>query len=221
MPRPLPLLLLLLVAVFFLSSTIRLGGAHEHDDEEDESSCEQSPDVRVDAEFRPGIVTVDGRAEDWADVDGPQLALLPALDFDEDKAYGGGLMTVKVKAFVFLTIRFTVVFLIFRFFSWINRGRAGNPPSWHRPVVQELDVGGNPNSISGWPRRCWPRSFTPSPLIPPSKQPRGHPRMIGIEPSHAGSQATTKRTRTFLVLEGRPELCISAMSPWFPYGREH
>ncbi|RWW63044.1 hypothetical protein BHE74_00029812 [Ensete ventricosum] len=105
MPRPLPLLLLLLVAVLFLSSTIRLGGAHEHDEEEDESSCEQSPDVRVDAEFRPGIVTVDGRAEDWADVDGPQLALLPALDFDEDKAYGGGPMTVKVKGFVFLTIR--------------------------------------------------------------------------------------------------------------------
>ncbi|XP_009409848.2 uncharacterized protein LOC135678998 [Musa acuminata AAA Group] len=95
MLRPLPLLLLLLLAVLFLSSTIRLGGAHEHDEEEDESSCEQSSDVRVDAEFRPGIVTVDGRAEDWADVAGPQLALLPALDFDEDKAYGGGPMTVK------------------------------------------------------------------------------------------------------------------------------
>lgn len=97
MLRPLPLLLLLLLAVLFLSSTIRLGGAHEHDEEEDESSCEQSSDVRVDAEFRPGIVTVDGRAEDWADVAGPQLALLPALDFDEDKAYGGGPMTVKVR----------------------------------------------------------------------------------------------------------------------------
>ncbi|URE19900.1 Fip1 motif [Musa troglodytarum] len=97
MLRPLPLLLLLLLAVLFLSSTIRLGGAHEHDEEEDESSCEQNPDVRVDAEFRPGIVTVNGRAEDWAYIDGPQLALLPALDFDEDKAYGGGSMTVTVR----------------------------------------------------------------------------------------------------------------------------
>lgn len=111
--RPLPLLLILL-SVLLLSVTFRLGMAHRHhgeekddnddnddeddedDEDEDDSSCKESPGSRVIAEFRQGLVTIDGRGDEWADVVGLQLALLPALDFDEDKAYAGGTMTVKV-----------------------------------------------------------------------------------------------------------------------------
>ncbi|KAG6486329.1 uncharacterized protein LOC122008770 isoform X2 [Zingiber officinale] len=105
MIRKLRLLLLLLALVALtLTSRIRLGCAHEHhgegeeeekDEDEDESSCEAKPDIHLVAGYRPGTVTIDGRSDDWAGVDGPLLPLLPALDFDEDEAYGGGKMTVK------------------------------------------------------------------------------------------------------------------------------
>ncbi|KAI4341646.1 hypothetical protein MLD38_026343 [Melastoma candidum] len=57
--------------------------------------CEPVSQVRVDAPFRPGIVTLDGHADDWKDVDGSEFSLLPALDPDEDKEYKGGKMIVK------------------------------------------------------------------------------------------------------------------------------
>ncbi|KAG6482444.1 hypothetical protein ZIOFF_059075 [Zingiber officinale] len=59
------------------------------------TACEAKPDIHLVAGYRPGTVTIDGRSDDWAGVDGPLLPLLPALDFDEDEAYGGGKMTVK------------------------------------------------------------------------------------------------------------------------------
>ncbi|KAG8648484.1 uncharacterized protein LOC110620880 isoform X2 [Manihot esculenta] len=51
--------------------------------------------VLHEAEFRPGIVTLDGHADDWNDIDGFEFSLLPALDPDDDKEYKGGKMTVK------------------------------------------------------------------------------------------------------------------------------
>jgi hypothetical protein len=51
---------------------------------------------QVEAEFRPGLVTVDGHADDWKDIDGFEFPLRPALDPDEDHEYKGGKMTVKV-----------------------------------------------------------------------------------------------------------------------------
>ncbi|CAA6653962.1 unnamed protein product [Spirodela intermedia] len=47
------------------------------------------------AEFRPGVVTVDGRGDEWAEADGFEFSLLPALDFDRDKEFSGGKMAVK------------------------------------------------------------------------------------------------------------------------------
>ena len=61
-----------------------------------------TPDVQILAEYKPGVVTVDGHADDWAEVDGSEFSLLPALDPDADKAYGGGKMTVKVSSPLFL-----------------------------------------------------------------------------------------------------------------------
>ncbi|KAL6968647.1 hypothetical protein U1Q18_034447 [Sarracenia purpurea var. burkii] len=58
-------------------------------------SCEPEPDIRVQAAFRPGIVTLDGHVDDWKDIDGFEFSLLPALDPDADKEYPGGKMTVK------------------------------------------------------------------------------------------------------------------------------
>ncbi|WOL10269.1 hypothetical protein Cni_G19023 [Canna indica] len=86
---------LLLISAILISSAIRLGSAHEHHGDESEGSCDSNPEVRVVAEFRPGVITVDGHADDWTGFDGSDFALLPALDFDEDKAYSGGRMTVK------------------------------------------------------------------------------------------------------------------------------
>lgn len=53
------------------------------------------------AEFRPGIVTLDGHAEDWKDVDGFEFSLLPALDPDAEHEYNAGKMTVKVITYYF------------------------------------------------------------------------------------------------------------------------
>ncbi|KAJ8619404.1 hypothetical protein MRB53_027933 [Persea americana] len=58
-------------------------------------SCESSSEVRIMAEYRPGTVDLDGRGDDWKDVDGFEFPLRPALDPDEENQYRGGKMTVK------------------------------------------------------------------------------------------------------------------------------
>ncbi|KAI4365718.1 hypothetical protein MLD38_021682 [Melastoma candidum] len=83
--NPVRILPLLFVLVLRVSS-------HQ---ESGEWECEAGSQVRVDAQFRPGIVTLDGHADDWKDVDGSEFSLLPALDPDEDKEYKAGKMTVK------------------------------------------------------------------------------------------------------------------------------
>lgn len=59
-------------------------------------SCDSNPEIRLQAQFRPGIVTLDGHVDDWKDVGGSQFSLLPALDPDADEEYNGGKMTIKV-----------------------------------------------------------------------------------------------------------------------------
>lgn len=84
----LPLLLLLLC-----SNSIGRVSSHQ---ESGEWNCESDSEIQVEAEFRPGLVTVDGHADDWKDIDGFEFSLLPALDPDEDHEYKGGKVTVKV-----------------------------------------------------------------------------------------------------------------------------
>ncbi|KAL3717702.1 hypothetical protein ACJRO7_009182 [Eucalyptus globulus] len=94
MPRISPaaaLLLPLLLLLLSLSPIARVG-SHQ---ESGEWSCESDPEVRIEAAFRPGAITLDGHGDDWKDVEGSEFSLLPALDPDEDKEYGGGKMTVK------------------------------------------------------------------------------------------------------------------------------
>lgn len=62
-------------------------------------SCESSSEARIMAEYRPGTVDLDGRGDDWKDVDGFEFPLRPALDPDEENQYRGGKMTVKVSSF--------------------------------------------------------------------------------------------------------------------------
>lgn len=71
---------------------LALGSAHE---ESGEWHCDSHEESRIVAEFRPGRVTLDGHADDWADIDGFDFPLLPALDPDNDHQFGGGKMTVK------------------------------------------------------------------------------------------------------------------------------
>ncbi|XP_058189981.1 uncharacterized protein LOC131307482 [Rhododendron vialii] len=86
-PRPLVLSLLVLG-----SALVWPVKPHE---ESGEWSCESDPEARVTAQYRPGVVTLDGHANDWKDVNGFEFPLLPALDPDAENAYTGGKMTVK------------------------------------------------------------------------------------------------------------------------------
>ncbi|KAE9446678.1 hypothetical protein C3L33_21441, partial [Rhododendron williamsianum] len=89
MLHPRPLVLALLV----LGSAV-VGPVKPHE-ESGERSCESDPEDRVAAQYRPGVVTLDGHADDWKDVNGFEFSLLPALDPDAENAYTGGKMTVK------------------------------------------------------------------------------------------------------------------------------
>lgn len=59
-------------------------------------SCGTHADVRIQANYRPGVITLDGRADDWAQVDAFDFSLLPALHPDAGDSYRHGKMTVKV-----------------------------------------------------------------------------------------------------------------------------
>ncbi|KGN45024.1 uncharacterized protein LOC101219938 [Cucumis sativus] len=84
----------LLLALLLLSGFTPIRPVKSHQ-ESGEWSCESDSDIGIVAEFRPGIITLDGHADDWNDIDGFEFSLLPALDPDEDKEYSGGKMTVK------------------------------------------------------------------------------------------------------------------------------
>ncbi|KAL0927601.1 hypothetical protein M5K25_001789 [Dendrobium thyrsiflorum] len=86
-------LFLLFAIVLFV--TIPLAAPHEDHGDVAAGSCAVSPDVRIVADYRPGIITVDGHADDWAGVEGFEFSLLPALDPDADKAYSGGKISIK------------------------------------------------------------------------------------------------------------------------------
>lgn len=92
--------LLLLLFLLSLSPAARVK-SHE---ESGPWTCESS-EISIEAEFNPGIVTLDGHADDWDSVEGSEFSLLPALDPDEDKAYEGGKMTVKVRTSNYPLIR--------------------------------------------------------------------------------------------------------------------
>lgn len=86
----------LLLSALLLSSVISPAKSHGDHGDGGDGSCEADPNIRLTAEFRPGLVTVDGQPDEWAEVEGSKLSLLPALDPDADKAYPSGKITVKV-----------------------------------------------------------------------------------------------------------------------------
>eukprot|EP00262_Sarcandra_glabra_P003643 TRINITY_DN14396_c0_g1_i1.p1 TRINITY_DN14396_c0_g1~~TRINITY_DN14396_c0_g1_i1.p1 ORF type:complete len:366 (+),score=42.31 TRINITY_DN14396_c0_g1_i1:107-1204(+) len=85
---------LLLIGVIVLLALNLIATVDSHNDG-GEWSCESNPEARVEAEYRPSIVTLDGHADDWEGVDGFEFSLLPALDPDEENEYKGGKMIVK------------------------------------------------------------------------------------------------------------------------------
>ncbi|XP_052205501.1 uncharacterized protein LOC127810201 isoform X2 [Diospyros lotus] len=82
-----------LLVLALLGSTL-VGPANSHQ-ETGEWHCDSESEIRVEASFRPGIVTLDGHVDDWTDIYGFDFSLLPALDPDADKEYEGGKLTVK------------------------------------------------------------------------------------------------------------------------------
>ncbi|KAL5069010.1 hypothetical protein RYX36_019897 [Vicia faba] len=83
-------LLLLFLFLFSLSRVY----VHSHE-ESGPWSCDSGSEIRLDSDFRPGVITLDGHADDWKDIDGSRFALLPALDPDSESEFNGGKMTVK------------------------------------------------------------------------------------------------------------------------------
>ncbi|CAN6567406.1 unnamed protein product [Malus baccata var. baccata] len=88
----LKVLRLVLVVLVYCVLLIRQANSHT---ESGEWSCESESEIRVQAEFGPGLITLDGHADDWKDIDGFEFSLLPALDPDAENEYKGGKMTVK------------------------------------------------------------------------------------------------------------------------------
>ncbi|KAK9281067.1 hypothetical protein L1049_003960 [Liquidambar formosana] len=82
----------LLVLAVLGSARIGLVNSHK---ESGEWSCDSDSDIRVEAEFRPGVVTLDGHANEWKDIDGFEFSLLPALDPHAEHEYKSGKMSVK------------------------------------------------------------------------------------------------------------------------------
>jgi hypothetical protein len=79
-------------------------------------SCESGSEIRVESEFQPGLITLDGHADDWKSIDGSHFSLLLALDPDAENEFNGGKMTVKVLYYCSLFC-FLCPFLLFAFFS--------------------------------------------------------------------------------------------------------
>ncbi|KAK4339746.1 hypothetical protein RND71_041208 [Anisodus tanguticus] len=87
------LLTLFLILIAVLGSTrIQFVATHQ---ESGDWHCEVDEESRVSAEFKPGLVTLDGHGDDWENIDGFEFSLLPALDPDHDHEYKQGKMTVK------------------------------------------------------------------------------------------------------------------------------
>ncbi|XAR58366.1 hypothetical protein NMG60_11013745 [Bertholletia excelsa] len=82
---------LLVLAILGLN---RVGQVNSHA-ETGNWNCDLQSEIRLQAPFMPGIITLDGRVEDWENVDGFEFSLLPALNPDSDEVYKGETMTVK------------------------------------------------------------------------------------------------------------------------------
>lgn len=83
-----------LAVVALILSLNKLGLVDSHE-ESAHWSCNSDSEIRIQVEFRPGIITLDGRIDDWKAIAGSEFSLLPALDPDADKEYSDGKMTVK------------------------------------------------------------------------------------------------------------------------------
>lgn len=81
-----------ILIIFLLFTAVGLVKSHN---EGGEWSCESESENRIEAIFKPGVITIDGHTDDWKDIDGFEFSLLPALDPHQDDAYKAGSMTVK------------------------------------------------------------------------------------------------------------------------------
>ncbi|KAI4349752.1 hypothetical protein L6164_010312 [Bauhinia variegata] len=86
--------MLRILLVLFSLAFASIGGVNSHE-ESGEWICDSNSEIRVVADFNPGLITLDGHADDWKDIDGFEFSLLPALDPDAENEYKGGKMTVK------------------------------------------------------------------------------------------------------------------------------
>ncbi|XP_047313175.1 uncharacterized protein LOC124916494 [Impatiens glandulifera] len=89
-------MLMMFPVILLLTATLShsIGQVESHE-ESGVWSCDSQPEIRLQADFRPGVITLDGHIQDWKDIEGSEFSLLPALDPDVDKEYRGGEMTIK------------------------------------------------------------------------------------------------------------------------------
>eukprot|EP01018_Ginkgo_biloba_P009436 Gb_19087 [translate_table: standard] len=72
-----------------------LGSIQSHNEKEGGFHCDSDANAQIQADYTPGMITLDGKPKDWDNVMGYSFPLLPALDPDDDAKYTGGEMTVK------------------------------------------------------------------------------------------------------------------------------
>ena len=105
------------ILVLFLLLLVSSYDVYSHE-ESGPWSCETGSEIHVESEFQPGVITLDGHADDWKDIDGSHFSLLLALDPDAENEFNGGKMTVKV-VFTFLSFCYSHLSIyLFIFLPW-------------------------------------------------------------------------------------------------------
>jgi len=99
------------ILILFLLLLVSSYDVYSHE-ESGPWSCETGSEIHVESEFQPGVITLDGHADDWKDIDGSHFSLLLALDPDAENEFNGGKMTVKVIFTLLFTFEYLSVYLL-------------------------------------------------------------------------------------------------------------
>ena len=100
-----------LLLLLFVLSIVSIGWVNSHE-ESGKWSCRFDSEIRVLAKFKLGLITLDGHADDWEDINGSEFSLLPALDLHAEHEYKSEKMNVKVC--------FSVLFKSYCFFNFLS-----------------------------------------------------------------------------------------------------
>ncbi|KAL9242954.1 hypothetical protein vseg_016907 [Gypsophila vaccaria] len=88
--------MVMVVVIAFTLSLVQVVNSHSESGEWScDSSSSSNSDTRIVADFRPGVITLDGHPDDWLHSHAYQFTLLPALHPHLDDAYQPGQITLQ------------------------------------------------------------------------------------------------------------------------------